>query len=155
MPGINLAQQLKHYVQSMHDQGILDHNYDHLRSLQQADNPHLVNDVLSIFFSDAPDYIARITGLISSEDVDYVKLKNVVHQLKGCGSVIGGQRMTLACYQFQTACDERDKERCLDMLERVKREFNTLEECFNNITQMERDIDQIETRRRRSARRRT
>ncbi|KAL4323206.1 hypothetical protein GQ457_11G019320 [Hibiscus cannabinus] len=155
MPGINIPQRLKHYVIHMHEQGVLDHNYDRLRSMEHPDNPLFVNEVFAMFFNDAPEYIGRLTAFLSTDDVDYVNIKNIAHYLKGCASSVGGQRMTLACYQFRNACDEKDKERCLEMLERVKREYNTLEDCINNITQMEREIDQIETRRRRSVRRPT
>ncbi|KAE8727663.1 hypothetical protein F3Y22_tig00005406pilonHSYRG00059 [Hibiscus syriacus] len=131
MPGPTLARQLKLYVQNMHDQGILDHHYEHMRSLQNEANPQFVNDVLSMLYRDAPEYIARITALLHSENVDHALVKDVAHQLKGSAS------------------------RCLGMLERVKREFNTLQECFSNITQMERDVANNEARRRRNARRQT
>ncbi|KAE8688942.1 hypothetical protein F3Y22_tig00110946pilonHSYRG00033 [Hibiscus syriacus] len=47
--------------------GILDHNYEHLTSLQNEANPQFVNDVLSMFYHDAPEHIARITALLSSD----------------------------------------------------------------------------------------
>ncbi|KAK8619829.1 hypothetical protein V6N13_066331 [Hibiscus sabdariffa] len=123
------AQQLHDYVEHLHDQDILDQNYEHMRSLQRVENPEFVNEVLSTFYRDAPNYIAQITTLLS-DDVDYGKVKDVAHQLKGCAS------------------------RCLDRLESVKREFNILEESLTTITQMERDAANFETRCRRSRNRR-
>ncbi|KAK8515707.1 hypothetical protein V6N13_139323 [Hibiscus sabdariffa] len=147
------AQQLHDHLRNLHDQGILDQNYDHLRSLQHVENPEFVNEVLSMFYHDAPNYIAQITTLLS-DDVDYVKVKDVAHQLKGCASSIGGQRMTLVCHQFRNACNQQDKERCLRKFESVKREFNILEESLTTIAQMERDAADFETRCRRIRNRR-
>ncbi|KAK8545017.1 hypothetical protein V6N12_025871 [Hibiscus sabdariffa] len=103
------AQQLHDYVEHLHDQDILDQNYEHMRSLQRVENPEFVNEVLSTFYRDAPNYIAQITTLLRSDDVDYGKVKDVAHQLKGCASSVGGQRMTLVCHQFRNACNQQDR----------------------------------------------
>ncbi|XP_039028496.1 histidine-containing phosphotransfer protein 5-like [Hibiscus syriacus] len=151
MAAAAFARQLLDYLKQMHDQGILDHNYDRLRSMQNEENPQFVDEVLSMFHRDAPEYISRITDLLRPVDVNYVKVKDAAHQLKGCGSIVGGQRLTIDCYQLQNACIERNKHRCLDMFERVKTEFNLLE-GLTNIIQMEKDIAFHATRRCRTRR---
>ncbi|XP_022752589.1 histidine-containing phosphotransfer protein 1-like [Durio zibethinus] len=140
MVGTTLSEQLNNHIQTMHDQGILDHHFDHVKKLQNEGNPQFVVRVISMFFNDAETGIAQITSFLNSDDVDFAKTINYVHQLKGCSSSIGGQRMALACSELRNACDDRDKQRCLEIFERVKQEYSTLQECFNTISQMERTI---------------
>ncbi|XWS73940.1 hypothetical protein CRYUN_Cryun02cG0172500 [Craigia yunnanensis] len=136
MVGTTLSQQLKNYIQTMHDQGILDHHFDHVKSLQNEENPQFVMDVISMFFNDAQNGIAQLNAHLNSAVVDFAKVINFVHQLRGSSSSIGGQRMALACRELRHACDNRNKERCLEIFERVKQEYNTLQECLNTISQV-------------------
>ncbi|XVF69134.1 hypothetical protein PTKIN_Ptkin11bG0056300 [Pterospermum kingtungense] len=149
MVGTTLSQQLKNYIQTLqHDQGILDHHFDHVKALQNEENPQFVMEVISMFSHDAETGIAQLTTFLNSDVVDYGKVISFVHQLKGSSSSIGGQRMALACRELRHACDNRDKERCLEIFERLKQEYYTLRECLSVISQMERAIMANESRRR-------
>ncbi|EOY33504.1 hypothetical protein QUC31_018902 [Theobroma cacao] len=148
MVGTTLSQELKNYIQSMHDQGVLDHHFDHVKALQNEENPQFVMEVISMFCQDAEIGVAEITRFLNAPVVDFAKVINFVHQLKGSSSSIGGQRMALACRELRQASENRDKERCLEIFERMKQEYNTLRGCLNAISQMERTILENETRRR-------
>ncbi|XP_022730057.1 histidine-containing phosphotransfer protein 1-like [Durio zibethinus] len=147
MVGTTLSQQLRNYIQTMHDQGILDHHFDHVKSLQNEENPQFVMEVISMFSHDAEIGISQATEFLNCV-VDFAKVICFVHQLKGSSSSIGGQRMAMACRELRHACDIRSKERCLEIFGRLKQEYNTLHECLNTISQMERTIIANETRRR-------
>ncbi|KAL4311182.1 hypothetical protein GQ457_01G038500 [Hibiscus cannabinus] len=140
MVGTSLSQQLENYIQTMHDQGILDYHFDHVKALQNEENPRFLMEVISMFAHDAEAGIAHLTTLLNSAVVDFAKVISFVHQLKGSSSSIGGVRMALACRQIRHACDNMDKERCLQLLERMKQEYNSLKECLNIIFEMERSI---------------
>ncbi|GMI74324.1 histidine-containing phosphotransfer factor 5 [Hibiscus trionum] len=140
MAGTTVSEQLKKYIQSMHDQGVLDYHFDHVKALQNEENPGFVMEVISMFSHDAEAAIANLTTLLNSPVVDFAKLISFVHQLKGSSSSIGGERMALACRQLRQACDNMDKESCLQIFERMKQEYNALRECLNVISQMERSI---------------
>ncbi|XVF19748.1 hypothetical protein REPUB_Repub11eG0137500 [Reevesia pubescens] len=111
MVGTTHAQELKNYIQAMHDQGILDHHFDHVKSLQNEENPQFVVEVISMFSHDAQIVIAQLTTFLNAAVVDFAKAISFVHQLKGSSSSIGGQRMALACRELRHACDNRKMER--------------------------------------------
>ncbi|XP_039048599.1 histidine-containing phosphotransfer protein 1-like [Hibiscus syriacus] len=136
MVGTTLSQQLKNYIQTMHAQGMLDHHFDHVKALQNEENPQFVMDVISMFSHDAEAAIAHLTTLLNSAVVDFAMAITLVHQLRGSSSSIGGQRMAIACRDLRHACDNMDKERCLQVLERVKQEYEALRECLHIIFQL-------------------
>ncbi|XWS71492.1 hypothetical protein CRYUN_Cryun03dG0142400 [Craigia yunnanensis] len=86
MVGTTVSQQLKNYVETMHNQGILDHHFDHVKSLQNEENPRFVLNVISMFFNDAENAIAHLTAYLNSPVVDFAKVIGFVHQLRGSSS---------------------------------------------------------------------
>ncbi|KAK8628975.1 hypothetical protein V6N13_077834 [Hibiscus sabdariffa] len=113
MVGTSLSQQLKNYIQTMHDQGMLDYHFDHVKALQNEENPRFLMEVVSMFAHDAEAGIAHLTTLLNSAVVDFAKVISFVHQLKVEGS----------------------SSRCLQLFERMKQEYNSLKEF-----EMERSI---------------
>ncbi|KAK9013924.1 hypothetical protein V6N11_005099 [Hibiscus sabdariffa] len=86
MVGTSLSQQLKNYIQTMHDQGMLDYHFDHVKALQNEENPRFLMEVVSMFAHDAEAGIAHLTTLLNSAVVDFAKVISFVHQLKVEGS---------------------------------------------------------------------
>ncbi|KAH1033687.1 hypothetical protein J1N35_045861 [Gossypium stocksii] len=170
------TQQLNDYIRTMHDQGILDDNFDQLLVLRREQNPRFINELISMFTNDAEAYIAEITNALSLTEVDFSTIISKLHQLKGSTSGIGGHRMYQACCELRVAADDGDKDRseflmlinflfyifsfyllniclyvvrCDELFLRVKEEFNTLKQCFDSISEMRRNIISNGTRRRR------
>ncbi|XP_059431233.1 histidine-containing phosphotransfer protein 2-like [Corylus avellana] len=140
MAGTDLRAQLNNFIKAMHDQGILDEHFEHVKGLQNEYNPYFVLEIVSIFCRDAENVIAEVTKFLDEPVVDYVKTIGLVHQLRGGSSSLGGSRMAIACRELRQATQDNKKEECLQALEKVKREFSTLHEKLNVISQMERTI---------------
>ncbi|KAH7512131.1 hypothetical protein FEM48_Zijuj12G0058000 [Ziziphus jujuba var. spinosa] len=102
--------QLKHLVQSMLDEGILDSQFIQLQALQDASNPNFVAEVITLFCNEAQRIINDLEIYIGQQDVDFSKMDANVHQLKGSSSSIGARRVTLACADLREASDERNKD---------------------------------------------
>ncbi|GAV59207.1 Hpt domain-containing protein [Cephalotus follicularis] len=135
-----LDQRLSSFIQTMHEQGILDHNFDHVKNLQNEESPRFVVEVISMFLGDADVGMADITKYLSEPDVDYTRVINVAHQLKGGSGSLGGLRMANACRELRLATDDRDKQRCLETFDRLKQEYRILRENLTLIAQMETTI---------------
>uniref|UniRef100_A0A2N9FK94 Histidine-containing phosphotransfer protein n=1 Tax=Fagus sylvatica TaxID=28930 RepID=A0A2N9FK94_FAGSY len=140
MVGIDLRQQLQNYIESMHEQGILDHNFHNVQDLQNEENPHFVLEVVTMFCNDAENGIAQLARYLDELVVDYPKVTGLSHQLRGSSSSVGGHRMALACRELRRASDVNNKEGCFEALGRVRHEYRILRDNLNNISQMERSI---------------
>ncbi|KAF8409095.1 hypothetical protein HHK36_005168 [Tetracentron sinense] len=117
MPLAALKAQLKGFVQSLKDEGVLDHQFDQVQALQDADNP-------------------RVQPVVDCRKVD-----NYVHQLKGSSSSIGAQRIKLACGDFCQVYENNYKERYLWTLNKINLEYRHLRSKFQTIVQVEHILD--------------
>ncbi|PPR89408.1 hypothetical protein GOBAR_AA31267 [Gossypium barbadense] len=87
------TQQLNDYIKTMHDQGILDDNFDQLLALRREQNPRFINELISMFTNDAEAYIAEITNAIGGHrmyqaccecDELFLRVKEEFNTLKQC-----------------------------------------------------------------------
>ncbi|KAK8514441.1 hypothetical protein V6N12_009147 [Hibiscus sabdariffa] len=140
MVGTTLSQQLNNYIQTMHEQGILDYHFDHVKALQNEENPRFVMEVISMFAHDAEAGIAHLTTVLNSAVVDFAKVISFVHQLKGSSSSIGGVRMALACREIRHACDNLDKERWREASSSPMRQDAVNHRCWRQIAINNRNI---------------
>ncbi|PON47499.1 histidine phosphotransferase [Trema orientale] len=138
MVGINRAQQHRNFVRSMNEQGILDHHFGYLETLQSDDNPLYISQLLGSFFRNAEAHIEEITRYMSEARFNFVNVHDTAHQLKGASANIGGCRVALACQELLQACYNKDKEGCFTSLERVKQEYNILHENLRRFCEFER-----------------
>ncbi|KAK2643586.1 hypothetical protein Ddye_025349 [Dipteronia dyeriana] len=139
MAGPNLKQQLRGFIRYKHDQGILDHHFEDVRRLQGPENPRLVSEMITTFINDADVAMATVTRLLMSnnEVLNFDNLFSVVHPMKGSSASIGGRRVALVCQGLCLACNERNKERFLEIFERLKPEYQSLRESLDYIRQLE------------------
>ncbi|GAY59805.1 hypothetical protein CUMW_197310 [Citrus unshiu] len=126
MVGTSLQQELNNFVRSLREQGILDHNFDTLSRIQNDQSPLFVTEVINLFTRDAENAITQARDSLQEPSVDYDKLIAAVHQLRGASSSIGGCRVALACRELRSAIDDKDKERCNEILQRIVEEYQTL-----------------------------
>ncbi|MBA0830247.1 hypothetical protein Goarm_014791 [Gossypium armourianum] len=127
-----LKTQLKNFVQSMFEEGVLDNQFSQIQALQDSTNPNFVEEVITLFCNDAERIINEINRNLGYQNVDFSNLDSYVHQLKGSSSrsyafaslissfanlssnpgvyIIGANRLKLACANLRQASDERNKE---------------------------------------------
>ncbi|KAG8644730.1 histidine-containing phosphotransfer protein 1 isoform X1 [Manihot esculenta] len=149
MVGIELRQEQRNCVRSMKEQGILDDNFDHVLDLRSTDNPRFVVEVISMFLNDAENCVAELNRCLNQPVLNYARVINYAHQLKGCSSSIGARRVNLACRELQNASDAMDQDGCFEAFNKLNIAFQVLKNNLNSITQIERYIMANESRRRR------
>ncbi|GLT63847.1 hypothetical protein SLA2020_363800 [Shorea laevis] len=147
MAATNLKKQLKHFITSLQDQGILDVFFNQLQQLNSKQNPPLLLELISIFCQDAEISIAEMTHHLNSAVVDYDKVIAWVHKLKGGSASIGGKQVAAACRELRLACDDKHQERCVAALQKTKEAFSILRDSLNTISDLERAILETEGRR--------
>ncbi|KAG6678900.1 hypothetical protein I3842_14G105000 [Carya illinoinensis] len=124
MVGTDLRQQLRNYIQSSHEQGILDETFDLVKNLESDGNPQFLSEIFSMFCHDAENGIAELARFLDEPVIDYENVSAFAHQLKGSSS------------------------RCFEAFDKVKREYCILRDNLNFIAQMEKTILTNEARRR-------
>ncbi|XVF76243.1 hypothetical protein PTKIN_Ptkin13bG0250600 [Pterospermum kingtungense] len=137
--------QLKNFVQSMFDEGLLDSQFSQIQALQDSSNPNFVDEVITLFCSDAERIITELNRYLGYQDVDFSKVDAYVHQLKGSSSSLGAHRLKLACVNLRQASDERNKEGCMRALNLITQEYCLLRNRFQTVVQLERSIIALET----------
>ncbi|XP_022744610.1 histidine-containing phosphotransfer protein 1-like [Durio zibethinus] len=140
-----LQTQLKNFVQSMFDKGVLDSQFGQIQALQDSSNPNFVDEVITLFCSDAERIITELNRYLGYQNVDLSKLDSYVHQLKGSSSSIGAHRLKLACVNLRQASDDRNKEGCARALNLITSEYCLLRSKFQTLIQLERSIIALET----------
>ncbi|BFG34656.1 hypothetical protein CerSpe_209320 [Prunus speciosa] len=147
MSGTRLEQQLKSFIRSLREQGILDHRFNQMKELEN-ETPGLVMEVITLVLRDGDAGIEELTRNLRERDINYPKVADLAHKLKGIGSSVGGCRMAHACCELRDASEAYSKERSLSGFDRVRREYLVLRENLNQILQMEHAINAFEPRRR-------
>ncbi|XP_022767130.1 histidine-containing phosphotransfer protein 1-like [Durio zibethinus] len=140
-----LKTELKNFVQSMFEEGVLDSQFSQIQALQDSSNPNFVDEVITSFCSDAERIITELNRYLGYQNVDFSKLDSYVHQLKGSSSSIGAHRLKLACVNLRQASDDRNKEGCVRALNLITREYCLLRSKFQIVIQLERSIIALET----------
>ncbi|TYI65451.1 hypothetical protein E1A91_D09G159400v1 [Gossypium mustelinum] len=140
-----LKTQLKNFVQSMFEEGVLDNQFSQIQALQDSTNPNFVEEVITLFCNDAERIINEINRNLGYQNVDFSNLDSYVHQLKGSSSSIGANRLKLACANLHQASDERNKEGCLQALQLITCEYCLLRRKFQALLHLERSIVELET----------
>jgi two-component system sensor histidine kinase/response regulator len=70
-----------------------------LRQLNQAGQPDIVREVLTVFLADAPVRLAAIDGAIGSGDAP--ALQRAAHALKGAAGSIGAVGLQTCCHDLE------------------------------------------------------
>jgi PAS domain S-box-containing protein len=79
---------------------------DHLRSLQDDKQPHLVRDLIDMFVADAPDHVDAITR--AAEDAHVERVQMAAHRLLSITDNIGARRMSALCRAIERAARARN-----------------------------------------------
>uniref|UniRef100_A0A9I9CPL5 Histidine-containing phosphotransfer protein n=1 Tax=Cucumis melo TaxID=3656 RepID=A0A9I9CPL5_CUCME len=74
------------YIEGLIHEGTLDGQYLQLLQLQDESNPTFVSEVVTLFFEDTEELLNKLRIAISQPPVDFKKIDDHVHQLKGSSS---------------------------------------------------------------------
>jgi HPt (histidine-containing phosphotransfer) domain-containing protein len=74
---------------------------DDLRSLQDAEDPNLVEELIDIFLQEAPDKLSKLK--VSFEKSDFKSLEQTAHSLKGNTGNLGAKRLHKLCAKLEKA----------------------------------------------------
>ncbi|KAI5322633.1 hypothetical protein L3X38_031705 [Prunus dulcis] len=110
MSGTRLEQQLKNFIRSLREQGILDHRFNQMKELENA-TPGLVMEVITLVLRDGDAGIEELTRNLRQRDINYPKVADLAHKLKGIGSSVGGCRVSAACVELRQASNAKNKQR--------------------------------------------
>ncbi|XP_044506760.1 histidine-containing phosphotransfer protein 1-like isoform X2 [Mangifera indica] len=122
--------QIKTFLKSMFDEGLLDCQFTQIQALQDANNPDFVNEVVTLFCTD--------TERIITEMNKFIKLNSYAVRLTGSSSSIGAARMKAACVDLRRASDDESKERCLQALDAMTREYCLFRNKFHTLMQLDK-----------------
>ncbi|XP_044506986.1 histidine-containing phosphotransfer protein 1-like [Mangifera indica] len=131
---VGVGQLPGNFLRLLHDQGILDHNFENVRRTQAQGNHLVLSEVLTMFIYHIDVSMTETTRLMTEPELDYETLADYLQMLQGKSASIGGCLMAAACREVRQAIDARDKARCLETFELVKQEYLTLK----NILLLER-----------------
>ncbi|XP_050109273.1 histidine-containing phosphotransfer protein 1-like isoform X3 [Malus sylvestris] len=110
-------QQLKELISSLKDQGILDDYIDEVKSLQDENNPHLLKNLITPFFTRIEEIIAELTT-----------------NLLGCA------RLANVAQELSDASAAQNKEECLMLVDNLKSEYYVVKPHLNRIAELESAI---------------
>ncbi|XP_065855492.1 histidine-containing phosphotransfer protein 5-like [Euphorbia lathyris] len=141
----SLQAEFNNLLHSMFDENILDEQFTQVRSLQDETNPNFTAQVINSFCLDARKVIIKLNKQFNAPDVEFSVLEPSVHQLKGSSSCIGARRLKVACTELQQVFDVKDKQGCLQSLNKIIHEYRILEGKLHTLIQLEKRILAIQT----------
>ncbi|XP_022973680.1 histidine-containing phosphotransfer protein 1-like [Cucurbita maxima] len=136
----SMQRQWVQYIKSWLGEGTLDSQYLQLLQLQDESNPTFVSEVVTLFFEDTEELLNKLSLALSQPSVDFKKIDDHVHQLKGSSSSIGALRVKNACIAFRNVCEQQSAEGCLRCLQQVQQEFYCVKEKLSYLFALEKRI---------------
>ncbi|GAB2277524.1 peroxiredoxin type-2 [Dionaea muscipula] len=136
----HLHKRLHDYTASLINEGILNEQFNQLKSLQDESNPDFVVEVLSLFFEDSDRLLNALATSLDQQIVDFKKVDALVHQFKGSSSSIGAQRVQAACMSFRWYCNEENIEECLKRLQQLRNEYFAVKTKLDILLKLEQQI---------------
>ncbi|XP_022137864.1 histidine-containing phosphotransfer protein 1-like [Momordica charantia] len=128
------------YIKSLLNEGTLDSQYLQLLQLQDESNPTFVSEVVTLFFEDTVELLNKLCWAVSQPSVDFKKIDDHVHQLKGSSSSIGALGVKNVCITFRSACEQQSTDGCVRCLQQVQQEFYGVKEKLGYLFALEKRI---------------
>ncbi|KAM3298413.1 hypothetical protein ACQJBY_040066 [Aegilops geniculata] len=90
MAAVALRAQLNSLVTSMFALGMVDEYFQYLQSMDEdgSSTQGLVAEVINLFIANTNRILNDIAGLLNQPMIDFNKVDDLVHQLKGCTSSV-------------------------------------------------------------------
>ncbi|KAM3295151.1 hypothetical protein ACQJBY_037796 [Aegilops geniculata] len=142
MSAAALRARLNNHVTSMFATDTVDEYFQYLQSVDEdgSSAPGLVAEVINLFIGDANSILNGIAGLLNQTVVDFNKVDDLVHKLKGCSCSVGAKKVNLSCMHFHQFIEARSKEGCLMALTLLTNEFCDVRDKFQTMMQLEQQI---------------
>uniref|UniRef100_A0A453H086 Histidine-containing phosphotransfer protein n=1 Tax=Aegilops tauschii subsp. strangulata TaxID=200361 RepID=A0A453H086_AEGTS len=142
MAAAAIRARLDYLVTSMFTTGMLDENFQQLRSMEENGTAALgyVTEMINLFIKDTKRILNDIAGLLNQPVVDYDIVDVLVRQLKGCSYSVGAKKVNLSCMHFHQFIESRSKEGCLMALALLTNEFCDVRDKFQTMMQLEQQI---------------
>ncbi|PON54354.1 Histidine phosphotransferase [Parasponia andersonii] len=133
-----LRRQIAVMRQTLFDQGFLDEQFIQLEELQDDTNPNFVEEVATLYYRDSSRLIHSLEQALEKSPLDFNKLDNYLHQLKGSSTSIGAKKVKAECTQFREYCRTGNGEGCIRTFQQLKKEYALLKKKLETYFQMAR-----------------
>ncbi|KAK9947811.1 hypothetical protein M0R45_003414 [Rubus argutus] len=140
-----LRQQLATMRQSFFDEGILDKHYVQVEELEDKDNPHFAEEVMTMFFRDSTKLIATVEHALEKSACDLPKMDKYLHQLKGSSSSVGASKVWSAINKLREILKDGDIERFKTQFLCLRDEHEKLKGNLEPYFQLLRQVGPVET----------
>lgn len=94
---------------------------EHLRSMQDDNQPHLVRELIDMFVADAPDHLDSIAEAATAADAD--RLRMAAHRFLSITENIGASRMSRLCRLLELSAKARTLNDANLLVKRLRGEF--------------------------------
>ncbi|XP_078154123.1 histidine-containing phosphotransfer protein 2-like [Carex rostrata] len=108
----------------------------------EDENPGFLVEMMSIFC----DQGEKIVSQLRESVVDFEKVAEYVHKLKGSCACVGAKRVRFGCIRFLKVYKENDKEGCIAAMVEIRREFDELHLRLKTMLQLEQQIQALDAK---------
>ncbi|XP_071722571.1 histidine-containing phosphotransfer protein 4-like [Rutidosis leptorrhynchoides] len=105
-----LGQQVSTMKSALFEEKILNGYFMTLEVLEDKDNPCFIDEVFSLYFSEAEKTFAEIETVMEKGSIDVTTLYNLLHRLKGSSLSIGAERVAATILQTMQFLREKNLE---------------------------------------------
>ncbi|KAL6331019.1 hypothetical protein AAG906_009447 [Vitis piasezkii] len=135
-----LHQQISAMKQSLLDEGFVDGHFVELELLEDGDNLHFTEEIITLFFTDSARLIVDVEKELNNDPIDYSKVDKILHQFKGSSSSVGANRVRLQGTKLRESCKDGDVEGWKAALKQLKKEHATLKEKLDTYFQLVKQL---------------
>jgi HPt (histidine-containing phosphotransfer) domain-containing protein len=107
------------------DQGVL----AGLRELQAEGEPDILEELIGLFFEEAPPKLAALREAVEEDDARAVE--RVAHSLKGSSGNMGAMRMAAVYSEIEKVGGSGDLTRAPELIERLEEAFDRTRRALN------------------------
>ncbi|KAE8037470.1 hypothetical protein FH972_010057 [Carpinus fangiana] len=101
---------LRGFIQSMHDEGIINDQFWQLQARRPVNQPDYVVRTITSYCVSAQTLFSQLTGLVDQESVNFHQINVSAREL------IGAEHIKLSCGELLRASAEHDKDQPLSTL---------------------------------------
>lgn len=105
---------------------VINHNaLDNIRALAGEGSENLLNQIIEIFLNDMPEKISQLEQAHQQQDLG--NLRAIAHSMKSASANLGAMRVSALFKELENAGRSNEPEDVPVLLERLNREYKTLE----------------------------
>ncbi|KAM7257628.1 hypothetical protein ACFE04_013369 [Oxalis oulophora] len=134
-----LLQDIKTMRQSLFDEGLIGDHFERLEDLQDEKNPHLVQEILTLFFTDVQNSIAQMEQAMEEYRKNANKFWTALENIEGSTLCVGAKKLS---YVVHLTRGHVEKEKIKDIegvkkgLLKIKQELTVFQSKLNTYFQL-------------------